>query len=167
MTRDILDYNGVKIGELNVPDNTSENIILEKLSAYSKAPPSQQEIAIISLEKSISDRRIYSEQMLERFKKRNILLEHPVNIAQALWMHHRMRAIPVVFMHPVLTGGEVLNLTLDILNLAIPGDIEVACVALQCIPPDQLDDMSKPYHFFNTATRDWIVSDMKSYLGWA
>jgi hypothetical protein len=155
------------VGEIEVPDGTPQHIIDERLAAIAKPPPTPQEVAANNLSATILDRKNYSEAMLERFKKRNMTASPPINIAQAMWMHHKMRAIQVVFMHPVLTGGEVVNMTLDILNLAIPGDIEVACIALQCIPASGLDDMTKPYHFFNAAARDWIVADMKSYLGWS
>lgn len=43
-TRDILDYNNVKIGELSLPIGTSEEIWMEKLQIYRTAPvePSEQ-----------------------------------------------------------------------------------------------------------------------------
>lgn len=113
---------------------------------------------------SIVEKKRYADDMLERFKYRNI--DKQLHIGHGLWLHHRFRAIPVTFMHPVYTGGEVLNLTLDLMNLAIPGDVEVACVALQCLQPSQFDDMTKPYHFFNKEVRDWLVADMKKFLGW-
>lgn len=114
---------------------------------------------------SVEKRKIYSEDMMERFKKRNMSTGN-INIAQAMWMHHRLRALPVTFVHPILTNGEYVSMTLDLMNLAIPGDVEVSCIALQCIHPSQFDDMSKPYHYFTSEVRDWLVADMKKFLGW-
>lgn len=39
-TRDILDYNNVKIGEMSLPVGTSEEVWLEKLQVY-RAPPAE------------------------------------------------------------------------------------------------------------------------------
>lgn len=43
-TRDILNYLGAKVGELTMPDDTSEDIWIEKLAAYSQAPKSAAEL---------------------------------------------------------------------------------------------------------------------------
>jgi len=39
MKHDILNYQGVKVGELELPDEMSSEEIAEKLSFYNKAPP--------------------------------------------------------------------------------------------------------------------------------
>lgn len=38
MIRDILDYQGTKIGELDLPDDTSEEMWTERLELFSRAP---------------------------------------------------------------------------------------------------------------------------------
>jgi hypothetical protein len=47
MTRDILNYQGTKIGELEFPDGTSESVWTSKLAEYAKAP-AVPEIADVS-----------------------------------------------------------------------------------------------------------------------
>lgn len=103
----------------------------------------------ISIEKRIE----FSKNLIERFKKRNI--DQSINAAQALWMHSRVRALEVTF------AG--LNLQIDIMNLVISGDIEVATLALlNCIP----DDGSRPYHWLTAERLNWLITEMKTFLGW-
>ena len=153
MKRDILNHLGEVVGELELPDDTAEEVWSERLDIYRVPPPSIEAIMDRALNASIKDRKEWADGMLERFKKRNILLG--INGAQALWLHHRMRALEINFMG--------IPMTQDILNMAVSGDIETACLSLLY---STLDDGSMPYHWYNEATRNWLVSEMKSYLGW-
>lgn len=47
MTHEILDYQGNKVGELELPDGTPPEVVAEKLSIYSR-PPSAPELAPVS-----------------------------------------------------------------------------------------------------------------------
>lgn len=154
--RDFLDYLGNKIGELEEPVGItwSEETWAEKLAPFAKAPESNDQIIHKILEATIKQRKEYADDLIERFK--NFNMTSGINILQALWLQHRMRALSIT-----VYG---VNFTVDIMNLVVSGDVEVACVALQYA---QVDDMSLPYHFFNDARRNWLVADMKSYLGWA
>jgi len=53
---------------------------------------------------------------------------------------------------------------IDMLNLVVSGDIEVACLTLQLL---SLDDMTQPFHWLNEDRRTWMVNECKTYLGWA
>lgn len=154
MTRDILNHLGKKIGELELPDGTSEEVWTEKLSVYATPPPTQYEAQTSYLKHTIKARKAYAEDLLERLKQRNI--SQRINVSQGLWMHSRMRAVPINF-----NGLEV---SIDVMNLAVSGDIEIACVTLQYTTPD---DMTQPYHWWSQERINWIINDMKAYLGWA
>lgn len=154
MKRDILNWQNVKIGELELPDNTPEEIWEKKLAPYKVAPPSEQEILDSRLRYSIKDRKIWAEDMMERFKKRNI--ESGINALQSLWLHHRMRALEINF--------SGVPMTLDILNMAVSGDIETACIALMY---SSVDSGFETQHWYVEDTKNWLVNEMKQYLGWA
>lgn len=149
-TRDILNWLNEKVGEMSQPDDTSEEIWSAALAPYAVQPPDQSELL---LNFDIQKRKIYAEDLLSRFKKRNI--SDGINAAQGLWMHHRMRANDITF------GGQ--SRTIDVLNLAISGDIEIACLTMIYTTPD---DMSQSYHWLSSARIGWLVADMKSFLGW-
>lgn len=152
MKRPILDYLGNDTGStLELPDDTPEEIWELKLAKY-KVPPINQ--AAEHLQLTISQRKAYAEDLIERFKFRNI--SDGINALQAMHMHHRMRALNITFYS--------VPLTLDLLNMVVSGDVEVACLALMSATPD---DMSAPYHWLNAERIAWLVADMKNYLGWA
>lgn len=153
MKRDILNYLDQKIGELELPDGTAEEIWNAKLSTYRSIPPSIQVVADSKLQLTIKERKVWAEEMLERFKQRNIKLG--INGLQSLWLHHRMRALEINFMGVPMTE--------DILNMAVSGDIETACLSLMYSTPD---DGSQPFHFYNAETRQWLITEMKTFLGW-
>ena len=101
----------------------------------------------------IKERKEYADDLMERFKAKNI--SEGISLLQGMHMHSRMRKLSVS-----ISG---LSFDLDVLNMAVSGDIEIACVALQYATPD---DMSLPYHWLSSARLSWLVSDMKTFLGW-
>lgn len=151
MKRDILDKNGLVIGQLEMPDDTSEAAWQAKLNEY-KLDLQIDAAQVVKF--NIKARKEFADQMLEDFKAKN--MSDGINVMQALWMHSRMRELSIVI------GGVPMKL--DILNMAVSGDIETACVALQYCTPD---DMSMPYHWLNSIRVNWLVQKMKTYLGWA
>lgn len=155
-TRDALNYLGVKVGEVSEPDGVtfSEEQWAAKLAIYAIAPPSPSEVQASYLRNTIKARKEYAEDLLERLKQRNI--GEGINALQGLWMHHRMRALPITFMG--------LSMTQDVMNMAVSGDIEIACLTLMNAAAD---DMTQPYHWWSQARIDWLIADMKSYLGWS
>lgn len=149
-TRDIINHESQVIGQLELPKDTPEEVWEKKLAPYRAAPESA---AILSLKMGIKQRREYAEDLIERFKFKNV--SEGINAAQAMHMHHKMRALPVTFMG--------IPMVLDLLNLVVSGDVEVACLALMYSQPD---DMSMPFHWLNRDRIDWLTADMKQFLGW-
>lgn len=101
----------------------------------------------------IKERKAYAEDLLERFKARNV--SQGINLLQGMHMHSRMRGLSIT-----VSG---VSFTLDIMNMAVSGDIEIACVSLQYATPD---DMTQAYHWLSAERIGWLVSDMKLFLGW-
>lgn len=153
MIRDILNYLNEKIGELELPDDTTEQEWQERLTLYKVAPPSPEEIANKALSTTIKQRKEWADNMLERFKVRNI--EIGINGMQALWLHHRMRSLDINF--------QGIPMTVDILNMVVSGDVETALLAIMYSTPD---DGSQPSHFYDQSAKDWLINEMKEYLGW-
>jgi hypothetical protein len=153
-TRNIIDYQGNKIGEMQMPDGTSEEVWANRLAMYSKAPPSDEEKAMTYLSASVAERKVFCENLMDRLKIINV--SQGINIGQALWFHHRARALSVSY------NGE--NYTIDLLNLVISGDVETACIVLMNAIPD---DMTESYHWLSQERINWIVGEIKTYLGWA
>lgn len=151
--RDIYNYYGVKIGELELPNSTTEDEWLEKLAEYAKPPKTFDQIYQDNLRVSVQERRYFCENLIERLKQKNII--EGINAAQALWFHSRFRALPVTY--------GALTVTIDLMNLVISGDVEVACIAMQLTAPD---DMSQPYHWLSSDRKAWIVNELKTFLGW-
>lgn len=151
INRDILDYQGAVIGSLDFPDGTSEDVISKTLAPYA-APPAA--IDPDSYKKySITERKKFAEQLLEKFKLRNI--NDGINAVQGLWMHHNLRAYPVHF--------SGMDFTIDVMNLAISGDIEIACISLMY---GYTDDGSQPYHWLTAERKSYLISELKTFLGW-
>lgn len=123
-----------------------------KLDGSKLVPP--YDLAEYQLNYTIATRKEYSEKLLDRFKSRN--LSDGINALQALWLHHRVRALSI--------NVAGLPMIIDLLNMAISGDVEMACITLQYTTPD---DMSMPYHWLNQERLNFLINDMKSFLGWA
>ena len=149
ITRDII-VDGVTIGQAQFPDGTSETVIAEALAAY-QTPVVDTD----SYKKySIIERKKFADELLERFKLRNI--NEGINALQGMHMHHLLRAYPVTFMG--------VSFTIDIMNLAISGDLEIACISLIY---GATDDGSMAYHWMTQDRKSWLINELKSFLGWS
>ena len=102
--------------------------------------------------------REFCELYMLAFKQKN--LSEGINVAQALWVHHRVRAWPVTL--PPEMGG--LSYTVDVLNMIVSGDVEVATLSLMHGTPD---DMSEPYHWLSAERISWLVEGLTEFLGWS
>lgn len=122
-----------------------------KLEGSKLVPP--YDIESYNLAYTVALRKDYSDKLLDRFKQRN--LSQGINALQALWMHHRVRALSIT------VGG--VPMVIDLLNMAVSGDVEMACIALQYTAPD---DMTMPYHWLNQERLNFLINDMKAFLGW-
>jgi hypothetical protein len=149
IVRDII-KNSVKIGELSFEDGTSEELIEAALSAYVE-PPSN---ADSYLNFTIKQRKEFADLLLEKFKLRNI--KDGINALQGMHMHHLLRAYPVSFM------GQ--SFVIDIMNLAISGDLEIACL---CLMYGATDDMSESYHWLSADRKSYLISEIKGCIGWS
>jgi len=148
MIVDILDWQDIKIGTLELPDDSTPEYIQQRLAPYKVRP-----LGTDVLRDTIKARKDYADDLIERFKYRNV--SEGINALQAMYMHHKMRALTVTFYG--------VPMTLDILNMVVSGDIEVACLSLMNCSPDT---GLLPYHWLTQDRVDWLVSDMKKYLGW-
>ena len=95
-----------------------------------------------------------------KFKEMNI--SDGINPVQAIWLHSKTRKLQIQI--PVEAFGIAMGTEIDILNMALAGDLEAGCIALQFAVAD---DMSQPYHWLNQERINWLVNELKSYLGWA
>lgn len=68
-TRNILNYLGVKIGELQLPDGTPEEIWTEKLSVYA-LPPAALETRVYTV---IEEARVFARKLISEIGTRNII----------------------------------------------------------------------------------------------
>lgn len=106
------------------------------------------------LQISIDARKKFADELLEKFKARNI--KDGINALQAMHMHHLLRAYNVTF-----AGVPMI---VDIMNMAISGDLEVACLSLLY---GETEDGSLPYHWMTASRKLWLINELKSFLGWA
>lgn len=127
---------------------------------------SYEEIQQISDDNSA---RAFSQNLMAKLKLENRAAG--VNLAQGLWVHHRLRALELNVteeLAQMLPGSGLSDLvgvtvTVDLLNLVIPGDLECAYAALlSCIP----DDGSKEYHWLTQERINRIRHEIGVFLGW-
>lgn len=143
--RDILNWQGIKIGEMEMPDGTPEERWAKLLEPYAKHPPSDDEKLQAALSRTVSESRIIADQIIEEIKKENLAyflqneISNDIAILKSLWTHHRLRNIELT------VSGITMNI--DLMNLIITGDLETAYVVLSSITPD---DMTQPYHFLSS-----------------
>lgn len=143
-SRPIFNYEGIQIGVLQLPVETSEEVWAARLAIYAKPPPSQQEQLAEMLSRKVSKSREIADDIIERFKKTNLqfFLENNVSNDLAILMsthvHHRLRAVDVT-----INGNQF---TIDLMNLVISGDLETAYMVLGYMQPDS---MAEPFHFLS------------------
>jgi len=102
-------------------------------------------------------RKDFGEKLVLAFKQKNI--SEGIQWYQAIHLHHRMRAWNVNF--PVQLGGTTE--VVDIVNMVCSGDIETTTLALMYGTPDE---MTSPLHWVSQDRINWMVTQMKNWLGW-
>ena len=107
----------------------------------------------IELEK-FQNYKEFCDKLMCYFKLKNV--QDGCNAMQAMWVHHRLRSVDIT------VNG--LPVTLDILNLVISGDIEVAYLALDAMTPD---DGTQAYHWLTADRIGEIKLELAKFLGWA
>jgi hypothetical protein len=160
MIRNILDYQGNILGQLELPDDTPEEIWTQKLSPYAKPPPSPEEQFRQALSRKVEDSRKLADAAIDEFQQLvfAFFVENNIDEQMALlkscWAHHRLRAVEI----DLGTGPMII----DVLNLAITGSLETAWVVLGQMTPD---DMSQPQHFFDQGWIDTFRNILGSKIG--
>jgi hypothetical protein len=101
--------------------------------------------------------RSFAQNLMLALKVKN--QSEGIGILQALHTHNRLKSWDVAL--PVEMGGFTFNV--DVMNLVVAGDIETATIALMYGTPD---DMTQPYHWLNAERIEWIVTQLKAWLGW-
>lgn len=158
--RDILNYLGEKVGEMEQPDDYTEEQWAEAMAPYAAPPPNQQEYIESILERTVLDSQKLAAEIMQDFKKSNLAhfmqsgLTNEQILLQSLWVHHRLRAIEIN------VGG--LPLTIDLMNLVVSGDLETAYVVLSYMSPD---DMSQPFHYLSAEVIGILKTLINDRLG--
>lgn len=107
---------------------------------------------VVDIAAEIGRRKEFATQLMAEFKQAN--LGYGINLAQALWVHHRLRALDI--------NIDGLLLTIDLMNLVVSGDLEAAYATLSYSVPD---DMSQPYHWLSSEKIGFLVQRLAGYLG--
>lgn len=162
MTRDAFDYLGNKVSTLSEPDGVtwSESEWERKLAVFARPPLSGEEQLNEMLIRSVSQSRVWADEIIEEFKRENLAyfvqnaISNDVAILISLHVHHRMRAITIE-----VSG---LTFTIDLLNLVISGDLETAFAVLSYMEPD---DMSMPFHWFTQERIDSLKAKIAERVG--
>jgi len=100
------------------------------------------------------DKVDFATELMLRFKLKNI--QEGISAGQAVWLHAKTRSLDVNF-------PGMPTVSIDLLNIALSGDVEAGCIALQYAVPD---DMTQAYHWLSQERIDWLVSELKGFLGW-
>lgn len=95
----------------------------------------------------------FAKDMLIKFKAINI--SQGINAIQSLWLHERVRK-----WNCTVSG---VSFEVDIVNMAMSGDIETTCIAMMYGQPDE---MNHPKHWLTQEKMDYLINSMKEYLGW-
>lgn len=96
--------------------------------------------------------REFAQNLISKFKLQN--QDNEIGLTQAFWVHHRLRALEIT------VGG--VNYVLDIMNMVISGDVEIAYYALAYAAPD---DMTQTHHWLSAEKINLIRADMAAFLG--
>jgi hypothetical protein len=107
------------------------------------------------LDISIKEKKAFADDLIDRLKKKNIT--EGINGPRGLWVHERTRALSVTL------PGVPYTFTVDLMNMVISGDLELACLSLMYSPAD---DMTLPWHWLSAERKNWIINELKLFLGW-
>jgi hypothetical protein len=157
--RDALNHLGQKVGEVQMPDETTEAQWLIALAPYLVPPQTEQQKLALKLARTVDQGRKAADAIIDAFKKDNLAsfveqgLADEVIIMKSCWLHHRFRAVDYTI------GG--IPMVCDLMNLCITGDLETAYTVLSLMEPD---DMTQPYHFFSQAKIDQMKALVGSYI---
>lgn len=114
----------------------------------------------------------FGKDLLIRFKYKNIA--EGINWMQAIHLHSRIKdwivTYPTAAQFPVQSYMAVSQYfagrskSVDLVNmLTVSGDVESTYFSLMF---GQNDDGSMPEHWVTDERRKWLISEIKTYLGW-
>jgi len=142
-TRNVV-VNGQTVAVLNVQDDISDADWARIIDAYQpKVNEQAAENAVLKDERA----RNLAKEILAKFKLQN--RANGITLHQALWVHDRMRAASVTI------GGVFF--TVDVMNMAMSGDIELAYTVVSAMTPD---DMSQSYHWVSTSYLTQLATEL-------
>jgi hypothetical protein len=110
----------------------------------------------VFVQKTIRQNIDFSIELIQKLKLKNIFAGLS-SIDQALWVHHRLRRVDMFL------SDDQTQVSIDVLNLVISGDVETAEKVLSKIQPD---DMTEDYHWLTEDLILWIRNEIRAYLGW-
>jgi hypothetical protein len=102
-------------------------------------------------------RKDFGARLMLAFKQKNI--SESIQWYQAIHLHHRLRDWKVTF--PEALGG--IEKRVDIINMIYAGDIETATLSAIY---GEADPMTSPEHWLSQERLNWVVAQMKAWLGW-
>lgn len=117
-----------------------------------------QEAEFQELTRLNKDRISFGADLLLKFKQKNIT--DGIQWYQAVWLHSRIRNWQVTL--PEALGSQVIFV--DLYNMLAAGDIETTCLSVMY---GQADDMTNPVHWVTEERKQWLIDQMKGFLGWA
>lgn len=117
------------------------------------------EIDAFNAEMEKNEKRIvYGKELLLKFKLKNI--QEGIQWYQATWLHSRIRNWKVTL--PPALGSAVVYV--DLFNALSSGDIETTCL---CLIYGEADPMDNPLHWVTSDRKNWLITEMKTWLGWS
>lgn len=144
--------NGIDAALIETVEEDFPDLVQNGEGNISKPPI--PDIIDYNLSIAISERRAIALRIIEEVKKDN--LKDQINLAQALWLHHRLRALAVTI------GG--VDYVLDLFAMVVAGDLETACSTLGATVAD---DMSEAYHWLSQERITAIRHKILVALGYA
>jgi len=169
----------INLGEsITPPDNSGEwNVITSQAFEAYKILHRQDYLDYINAkllkEQSLNEllaknenKILFGKKLMLRFKEQNIL--NNIDVFQGINLHASTRKLRVVIPANVSILGKSYEVEfdkyIDILNMALSGDLEIGCIALMFAIPDNEND---PFSWFTQDNINWLIVELKSYLGWS
>lgn len=109
-------------------------------------------------------RREFGSKLMLAFKQKNIA--EGIQWYQAMHLHNRLREWQIVMPDALLTamgGISDPNIKLDLVNVIVAGDMEVASLALTY---GVADNMTSPFHWASAERINWMNTQIRKWLGW-
>lgn len=117
-------------------------------------------------------RKKFGSDLMLAFKQKNI--SEGMNWMQAVHLHDRVKNWTVTYptaeqfpnpaYAPYAAAFAGRTKSIDVFNMMAGGDIETCCLSVMF---GQNDDMTLPEHWITEEKRQWLITQMSIWLGWA